>query len=435
MPRKNWLSQLMSIHLPSAPPAVEPGLYHTAREVNGNFTRYHLRVERDGSGMLIANASAAVRLTPTGVVMAQDLLENKEEARIVSDLVAQFSGVDEAQLHADIGRVRNLIEAMLNPGDTFPIFSLDDALLSPFGAQLIAPLQAGVPVAPPEALLPLLDQLWEVAIPHVVFYIAKADEAEHLARAVEHAEALGMIAGVRGLATTLHAKGLLPALWQAGVDHVTVVYASSDPAVHDALCGPGDHAAAVSVFHWLQENEIAAVAEIPLVKSTVELPEETVEALLELGADSLSFVAYPTTWAQLAAEDGALPVEALPQVATEVEESASLAGVRFIWEPPVERDPRLSLREQIQQGPRCSAEVAVRVEADGEVIPPRGPYRSAGNLLHDTWESIWNDPAFRHYRERVESPVERCEACPGLALCVTACPADPEGWARLEAEG
>lgn len=430
MSDKSWLSKLMRIRRPAPPPSVAPGLYHATREVDGHFTRYHLRVERDGSGMLIANASAAARLTPTGVAIAQGVLEGQGEDAILLDLAARFEGADEAQMRADIVQVEALIEAMLNPGDTFPIFSLDEALLSPFGAELIAPLQAALPLSEPERLLPLLDRIWEVAIPHVTLLAPPAVVPEHLVRAIERAEALGMITGVRGLATTLSAEGLLPLLWQTGADHVTIPYASVDPAVHDALCGPGDHAAAVAIFDWLQENEIAAVAEVPLVVESVETLEETVEALAALGADSLSFVAYATTEEVRTDGASALFVAALPQVATRVEEAATLNELRFIWEPPVERDPVLTLPAQVQKGPRCSAEVAVRVEPDGDVIPPRGPYRRAGNLLQDSWERIWDDPAFLGYREQVETPTERCEVCPGLSLCAAACPADPEGWAR-----
>jgi len=47
----------------------------------------------------------------------------------------------------------------------------------------------------------------------------------------------------------------------------------------------------------------------------------------------------------------------------------------------------------VRQGPRCSSDVAIRVEPDGAVIPPRGPRRVAGNLLSDHWPAIWQDAA------------------------------------------
>lgn len=431
MTKMDWLKRLFTLKPAASKPLtpVEPGLYHTTRETDGRFTRFHLRVERDGTGMLIANASAAARLNASGVVIARGLLEDKEEAAILDDLKTHFEAPTEEILRKDIERVQDLVKAMLNPGDTYPVFSLEDPALSPYQSELIAPLQATLALAAPEQTLSILDRLWKVGIPHVTLSVPKDPTPQHLVRAIERAEDLGMIAGVRARATDLQHGTLLQDLWQAGVDHVTLLYAAPDPAIHDALCGEGDYEATLALFGWLQENQVAAVAEIPLISTTVPMVEESVTALMTLGADSLSFVAYATLDETLATEDGALHVDALLQVATRVEEAADLAQARFVWESPVERDPTQSLKAQVRRGPRCSAEVAIRVEPDGAVIPPRGPYRSAGNLLRDPWEAIWYDEAFRRYRERVEAPT-RCDVCPGLALCAADCPREPQGWAR-----
>ena len=100
-----------------------------------------------------------------------------------------------------------------------------------------------------------------------------------------------------------------------------------------------------------------------------------------------------------------------------------------MWNPPVQRAPNLPLTNQILNGPRCSGDVAVRVEADGTVIPPRGPYQSAGNVLQDSWDTIWNHEVFRIYRERVEAPTH-CDICPGLVICAADCPREPAGWSQ-----
>jgi radical SAM protein with 4Fe4S-binding SPASM domain len=115
-------------------------------------------------------------------------------------------------------------------------------------------------------------------------------------------------------------------------------------------------------------------------------------------------------------------------VATSVEELADALPVRLLWLPPVARSER-PLREQLVAGPRCSGDVAVRVQPDGGVLPPRGEAVAAGNLLEQPWARIWEHAAFRAFRERVDA-ASRCPECPGLASCAAACPADPEGWAR-----
>jgi len=129
------------------------------------------------------------------------------------------------------------------------------------------------------------------------------------------------------------------------------------------------------------------------------------------------------------AEDaaGALPARALPQVATLVTEAAEDCGCRFLWAPPVRFDLRKTLADHKRAGPRAGAEVSIRVEADGTVYAPRGPRESCGNLLQQTWSTIWQHAAFTRYRESVEAP-KRCEVCPGLEICAAGCVRDPAGW-------
>lgn len=426
MPPSNWFKRLFGVQRPEPPSALEPGLTHVMQESeDGTITRLHLRVEHDGSGMLIANAAAAAHLTPTGTLIVQGILDGNDEATILQRLKENFQGATEATMRADIERIQVLIEQILEPGDTYPVFNLDSGPFAPESVELIAPLQATVPLAEPERLVPLLDRLWNVGIPHATFLMTEASQSADLIRAVERAEDLGMIAGIRGRPADLTPH--LSELIMVGVDHVTVPYASHDAATHDALLGSDDHAAATDLFAWLETNGICAVAEVPLVETTLETLEPTVISLLELGADNIIFVAYATADPALT-EDGVFFTDAMPQVANRVEEVAHTTQARFIWAPPVVRIPEMLLSAQIRLGPRCVGDVTVRVEPDGSVIPPRGRYRTAGNILEDDWSAIWHHEAFRAYRERVEAP-SRCDICPDLLICVAGCPSDPRTWA------
>jgi radical SAM protein with 4Fe4S-binding SPASM domain len=424
------------------------------QETDGMYSRFHLRVDRDGSGLLMANAAATARLSTTGVMIAKGLLDGKDENAILQDLTQNFKGTTKAMMRADIDKVNNLITELVNPHDAYPIFNLEDPALSPYTSELIAPLQAAVTLAAPEQLVPILDRLWDVGIPNVTLIVPGTPDPDylvhdfptHLVRAIERAEDLGLIAGVRARASDLHnaagARGtLLADLVQAGLDHLTVFYASTDAKIHDALFGEGDHAIALEIFKWLEDNETCAIAQVPLVQSTLETLEATIWELMDLGADNLSFFALATAdTGDATARSGdaaegslqreeAITADGLPQVASLVEETAYEVQARFIWEPPVQRNPIVPLAQQVRKGPRCAGEVAIRVEPDGSVIPPRGPYQSAGNLLTDNWNIIWENEAFRVYRERVEAPT-RCDRCPGLTICAADCPREPNGWAQ-----
>jgi radical SAM protein with 4Fe4S-binding SPASM domain len=432
--------------LEPTPAAPAPGLYHYMRESvaarqsdgarqsegarhsDGAFTRFHLRVEPDGRGMLLANATAAARLTPPGVVIAKGILDDLSEEQIKQQLKRRFRGATAAEMDADLERIAALIANLVAPGDNYPIINLEDAAVSPYEARLVAPLQADLPLAGPEKLVPLLDALWNAAIPHVTILAPTEPDHDSLVRAVERAEDLGLLAGVRARATDLAQRDLIGRLAMAGADHIDAYYASNDAELHDGYFGNGDHSKLKPVFESIHENEVSPVAEVPLVEGTTIGLAKALPKLRSAGLRNANFYA-------IAAPDdmpteqraGAIRSSAMPQIANMVEELSNEMDVRFIWQPPVLRDPEVTLAEQVRAGPRASDDLSVRVEPGGEVIPARGPYRSAGNLLSDDWSQIWNHEAFLKYRERVERPT-RCEVCPGLALCAADCPRKPAGW-------
>ena len=146
---RNWFEQLLRPMRKEGELAVPPGLYHAMQGSEGQYTRFHLRVERDGQGMLTANAHAAARLSPTGVLIVKGLLDGQTEPQILAQLKRRFRGASEATMSSDIAGVHALIEQLGSPGDSYPVFNLEDAAISPYDTALIAPLQASLPAGNP----------------------------------------------------------------------------------------------------------------------------------------------------------------------------------------------------------------------------------------------------------------------------------------------
>jgi hypothetical protein len=69
-----------------------------------------------------------------------------------------------------------------------------------------------------------------------------------LVAAVQAAAGAGLICGVSGRATDLASGSLLDELIAAGLDHLTLAYASHQAALHDSLYGAGDHALAEALL-------------------------------------------------------------------------------------------------------------------------------------------------------------------------------------------
>ncbi len=429
--KKNDLPSWLIARPAPLSPSLQPGIYHYSRDDSGTYTRFHLRIDPDGQGNLLVNATVAARLSPSGAMIAKGLLDGDSPNDIITAVKKSFRGASHEKIEHDIDRVAVIISDLSLPGDNYPIFNLDDSVVSSYAACLMAPMRADISMATASEITKILDRLWDVGIPHVTFVFGKGSEAKHLVRSVERAEDLGMIAGVRGRAKDLSVPGVARDLAYAGADYISLFYASADEQIHDGLLGSGDYRSVEPLFADIRELEVTRVAEIPLVFSTVGALGDTLFSLRHMDISNVNFFAIALPDDTHNGEDsGALSASALPQIADLVEEWASESDVRYVWQPTLWRNLNISLEEQVQMGARCSDDLSVRIEPGGEVIPARGPYESAGNILLDEWESIWNHPSFRRYRERVEMPT-RCEECPGLAICATDCPREVSGWSRM----
>lgn len=406
---------------------LKPGLYHYLRDSGeGTYTRFHLRVDPSGDGVLLANATAAARLRPSGLVIAKALLDGEQPDRIVQRLQGAFRALSRAQAEADIQRVRELIARLDSPGDNYPIINLDDPAFAGDVPPLAKPIAADVPLGELARLEPLLRRLWELGIPQVRLLAAGDFDARVAVRAVELAEDLGMIAGLRAAAAVLNQGMLIAELARAGLDHLDVWCFSLVEAVHDALAGEGAFAEFRRAVETARQAEICPVAVMALLRQTADSIEESIAAVADLGLGALALFALATT--ELAESGGPLLAEELFQLACLIEEAADAHGVRLLWYAPLRFDPQRPLAEQVAAGPRTSGDMAVRVELDGSVWLARGPNRPAGNVLTQDWEQIVESLVFRNYRRIVETALH-CEQCPGLMCRPLDCPRNPARWA------
>jgi len=421
------IPRLLRIVKRELPGDVRPGLYHFVRESDGAIARFHLRVDSAGDGLLVANAAAMARLSPSGVVIAKGLLDGDAPEVIVRRAKKCFRGATAQRIAADVAAVGALIERMESPAGGYPILNLADPALGPKRLPLARPISADVPLCAPFHVSRLLEHLWQLAIPHVTFIAGRDCDGSHLIRAVEKGSDLGLITGVRGRGSDLGLATRISDMAAAGLDHLDVYCFSASGEVHDALAGEGDCKMAVRALAAARKNEVCAVAQLALTRNTLETIDQTLESIAGHGIENACIFAVATTEAELASA-GAMLAGELPPAAEIVEESAERLGVRLMWYPTVRFDPAGPLGDQLCRGPRAGGDWAIRVEPDGTVFAPRGPAVAAGNLLEDDWETIEKSEPFAQYRQRLQGDT-RCDQCPGLSICAADCPREPAGWA------
>jgi len=414
-------------------PEVGPGLYHYTNMDGDVPTRFHLRVDPDGGGLLLANSAEAAHLSRVGVLMVNGALAGMDDAALTAQVREQFSGGSQAEIADDLARVRSLIAGLASPDDNYPVTNFGDADDAAHTRRLGAPFRADVLQGSPEQVVPILHKLWDAGIPHVTFLVRPGSDMARMARLVEAAEDIGMITGLRTVASWFTEEELRQVAF-AGLDYLTVVMASRDAAEHDQMVGAPDSDVALRAFELCHEWELCPVAQVPLTDESADEIEDIVQYVADRGVRNLWFFALACLDDEQRADaGGAIPARGIAQIVTTVVEAAEDHDMRFIWQPPVKFNADLSLPQHIIAGPRASGDIAVRVEPDGAVYPPRGKRVAAGNLLTDDWPTIWSSACFARFRERVEAP-KRCEVCQDLPISGP-CPKDPAGWSDDTQDG
>lgn len=414
------LKDLFRIHLPEKPVQVKTGIYPFRREAGGKVTRFHLRVERDGSGVLLANASVAARLSPTGVLIAKARLEGVAYPVISKMIKENFYGASETQIESDVRKITRMIGELANLEDNYPVFNLDDPAIAP-PQNLIAPFHAQLPSAAPETINPLLQKLWDSGILHVTFAIEQTGES-FAVQNVERAEDLGMISGVRALAGWFLHPGLFEKLALAGIDYIMIPSVSTDPQKQDPFFGENSISDGNECYQLCSKWEVTPVLEVPIFRRNGEELEHLMSEFSSRGGRNILFYAI----ADEHQPEGLNGIEII-RAASLVAEVAHRLRVRYVWLPAVSMSG--DLKSILRRGPRTAGDVSIRVDQDGSVYAPRGPLEVAGNLSKESFYDIWSREIFERYRERVSSPT-RCEICPELEVCGADCPGDPKGWAR-----
>ena len=425
------------------------GVYHYRKETPDGKARMHLRLEPDGRGLLLVNASRAYQLNPSAARMAYLSLEDIPTDEAVRALRKWYNAPIK-QVTDDYAQLCAQIETLTDPSDHCPICELDLETTMPFSSKPSAPYRMDLALTyrcnnecehcynarsrrHPELTTAewkrILDQLWQIGIPHVVFTGGEPTLRADLPELIAHAERNGQITGLNTNGRRFKDASFVQALVDAGLDHVQITLELHDPLVHDRMvAATGAHQETVQgIRNALQTKLYVMTNTTLLIHNSPGLPE-TLDFLAELGVPTIGLNAL--IYSGRGAEAGSgLPESSLPGLLETARQVTDQTGQRLIWYTPTrycEFDPLL-----LDLGVKgCTAALyAMCIEPDGAVLPCQSYYQPLGRLPEDAWESIWNHPLALSLRERRDVPAG-CRECSVFETCGGGCPlsrqADPE---------
>ena len=425
-------------------PSVEEAptkLYHYLRENEHEKARIHLRVDPDGTGTLIVNANRVMHLNPTATLMAHLLLEERSEQEILKSITRHYCA-KLPQARNDLSTFRLQLSELLRPDGVCPIHELDLETVMPFSARPSAPYRMDLaityrcnndcahcynarernfPELHTENWKHILDQLRALGVPHIVFTGGEATLRNDLPELIAHAESNGQITGLNTNARRLADPKYVQELVDAGLDHVQITVESCNEQIHDEMMrARGAFKQTIRGLKNVLDTHLYVMTNTTMLRTNVHKIPETLEFLAELGVPTVGLNALIYAGHGLSVGTGLHERELQPILDMAVQKTTE-HNQRLIWYTPTQYcnfDPT-----QSNLGVKgCTASLySMCIESNGNVLPCQSYYHPLGNLLRDSWESIWNHKLSVQLRERRGLPA-KCEGCPVVAECGGGCP-------------
>lgn len=360
-----------------------PGIHHyQAPQDDPRNYRLHLRLEADGTGVLIINASTVLHLNRTAAEYAYHLVNRTPEDEVAEQFASRYR-VNRSKAQQDYRDFADRIDALVTTPDLDPITYLDFDRQTPYSGKLIAPYRLDCAItyqlpdtADPEAApgkrvsrqlssqewMAVIDKAWQQGIPHIIFTGGEPTLRQDLPELIAHAEANGQVTGLLTNGLRLADGDYLHTLLQTGLDHLLIILHPEEVATWQAIdqCLAGDIFTAVHLTIGPENRD--------------EVPE-----LIKRLADM---------------QVAAISLSAAPGLLNELQEARQLVAdlnLSLIWDLPVPYSPLnpVSLEVEPEDMPQGAGNAWLYVEPDGDVLPGQGINNVLGNMLEDPWDEIW----------------------------------------------
>jgi hypothetical protein len=366
---------------------VEPlptGIFHLQAMQDEKPYRLHLRMQGDGSGVLIVNASTVLQLNPTAAESAFYFIKGSTPEEAAKHIAARYRVSKETALQ-DYKDFADRIQTLISTPDLDPVSFLDFELAAPHSAHLSAPLRLDCALTyrlPPNTQAEyapvkrvgrelttdewktILDQAWQVGIPHITFTGGEATLRDDLPDLIAQAEKNGQVCGLLTDGLKLIDKKYLAQLLETGLDHILFILQPDNDESWIAL-------------ETILSEDIFVTVHLTLHKENVNSAEETLERLAKLNVQGLSLT---------------FSDDSLGETEDTLRDKAAELGLTLKFDLPVPYSARNPVAYETKEDniPAGAGKAWLYVEPDGDVLPAQGKAdKVLGNFLTDAWSKIY----------------------------------------------
>ena len=357
------------------------GIHHMQANADEKPYRLHLRLNKDGSGLLILNASTVLQLNPTAAEYAFHFIKGTAPEEAASQISDRYR-VNKKIALDDFNNFADQIHTLISTPDLDPASFLNFERAQPHSTESTLRLDCAITYRLPEYThadyapvkrvdrelttaewQTIIDKAWQAGIPHIIFTGGEATLREDLPQLIAHAEKTGQVCGLLTDGLKLAEKDYLETLLQTGLDHVMLVLQPNEPLSWKAI-------------EIIVPQDLFITVHFTLHKENAHEAADILQKVAHLGVENIS----------LSAADDDLTDEML-----ELQSIAQGLALNIRWDLPVpySYSNPVAIETVDDEVPAGAGKAWMYVEPDGDVLPAQGEAdKVLGNLLKDSWDMI-----------------------------------------------
>ncbi|MCD6474651.1 MAG: PqqD family peptide modification chaperone [Anaerolineaceae bacterium] len=380
-----FLNNLIQKLFPPYQP-IKSGIFSYRPEENSTSFPYpmHLRIENPEHALLILNARTVLHLNQTAAEFLYHFINGTERDAILKQMSKRYQAPRET-IEKDYDSLFERLTLLMTMPDLDPVSFLDFDRQDPYSGDLSAPYRLDLALTyrqdgtETNGLLAkrvdqelstddwkrIINQAWQNGIPHLVFTGGEPTLRDDLPELIQQAENNGQVTGLLTNGVKLADAAYTQQLLQSGIDHIMLVLHPEIPACWQAL-------------ELLMPDDIFVTVHLTIKDEDTEKYQQYLERLDSINVTSISLSVIETS---------------LQETLQKVNEIALDMGFSIVWNLPVPysvlNPVTLELNEE-ESAIRAEGRGWLYVEPDGDVLKAQGLTDVLGNMLRDSWTSIWS---------------------------------------------
>lgn len=400
--------------------------------------KFHLRLLKNGKGVLIVDAQAVLYLNHTAMVYMKLFIQGKTLQEIQGYFTKYYRTTKE-EVEYDYTDLMDRIEILLTEEDVDPFVNLANERTAfkssefPMRVDLVLTYRCNngcahcyvarekdFPELETDKIKEILDRLWEIGVPHIALTGGEPTIREDLLEIIEYGQEKGFVMGIITNGRKFSDEKLVKTAIQKGLDYAQITLESHDKEIHNKMVGAEGFEETVQAIKNFEKEDIFFMTNTTLCQHNIDSIDQIIKYLKELNVRTFACNGLIYSGKGKEFEDG-IEEEDLQPILRRINYLARKNGQRFIWYSPTQYCSLNPIK--LGLGPkRCAAaNISIAIEPNGDVLPCQSYYEPVGNILKDEWDDLWNSKLFKDIRNH-KYIEPKCKGCELLQVCGGGCP-------------